>query len=258
MENKKDYISISKFVKIIINNIKIVIIAVIAATILMFILSSFVIPKQYISNVSLYVNNNVSDSKEALNINDITASQKLVNTYKVIIKDNEVLNQVCSELLDKYSISYLEEYLSLETVNGKQTITPDSLRPHIKLSSIDDTEVLRIQVETNNAKFSAELCQIIANSAPDSIKRIVKAGSVEIIGHPTVANKKSFPSVKLFSFLGALGGFLIAIVVIFIKFFFSDKVLTSQDIINDFDVSFLGDTPDFTNFKEDSKSAYKL
>lgn len=50
-----------------------------------FFISSFIIPKKYESRAMLYVENN-QQSSDSVNINDINAAQKLVNTCQIIFK----------------------------------------------------------------------------------------------------------------------------------------------------------------------------
>ena len=67
----------------------IVLIGIICGTVA-FVLSEFVMTKKYQSQALLYVENNKQTS-ESVNINDINAAQKLVNTCQIIFK---VLRQV--------------------------------------------------------------------------------------------------------------------------------------------------------------------
>ena len=64
----------------------------IAGFLILLMVSLFMLPRKYTSSVSLYVNNLTSVSLTGdVNINDINASQKLVDTYIVILQDDDVL-----------------------------------------------------------------------------------------------------------------------------------------------------------------------
>ena len=78
---------------------KILLVTIMGALVTFFV-SSFLIPKKYTSSVELYVNNgtNTSNTNAAINPNDLTASQKLVGTYIVILKNRDVLNQVAAKI----------------------------------------------------------------------------------------------------------------------------------------------------------------
>ena len=70
----------------------------VAGFLILLMVSLFMLPRKYTSSVSLYVNNLTSVSLTGdVNINDINASQKLVDTYIVILQDDDVLQQVADE-----------------------------------------------------------------------------------------------------------------------------------------------------------------
>ena len=72
-----------------------------------FALSSFVIEKKYTSRAVLYVENN-QQSSESVNINDINAAQKLVNTCQIIFKSSSVMDK----LIENLDLPYTKEQLN--------------------------------------------------------------------------------------------------------------------------------------------------
>ena len=73
-------------------------VSTVAGALLAFVLSAFILPKKYTSSLDLYVNN-AERAVGNVNINDINASQKLVNTYIVILKNRQILEQVADNLV---------------------------------------------------------------------------------------------------------------------------------------------------------------
>lgn len=243
-------INLGDILSLIIKNIKIILVCVIIGGMGSFIISYFFISPKYISNTSLYVNNKESQSGNALNISDLTASQKLVNTYIVILKDDEVLNKVVERLFQEYSVEDLDKYIGLSEENGKSVLRTDSIRKMLTLTAVDNTEVLKIEAETKNAELSAKICSIISEEAPSVLQRIVKAGSVEVIGKPVIAFEKSSPKIKLNCLIGLFLGFIVAIGFIMVRYMLDRTIKGEEDLKELFDVPVLGEIPDFDCFKE--------
>lgn len=204
-------------------------------------------PNQYISSAHLYVNNTSDDgaASSAININDINASQKLVNTYIVILQNDEVMNEVIARLKDEYDPASLQEILPL---------TPGSLRSVISMTSVDNTEVLRIDAKTQNAELSARICTIMTEVAPDILMRVVKAGSVEVIGEAIPAASPSSPSFPTNSAIGFLLGAVLVLVAVTIRFLTDNRVKDEEGLRQRFEIPVLGQVP---NFDKVSKDGYK-
>lgn len=192
---------------------------------------------EYSSSVSLYVNNNnQGEIAAAMNINDINASQKLVNTYIVILQDDEVMERVAGRLTEEFDRSSLENSLSLE---------PKELRKVIRMSAVNNTEVLRIEAQTPNAALSARICTLMTEIAPEILQRVVKAGSVEVIGEARAAESPSYPNFRVNCALGAFAGLLLSAVLILLNSVMDNSIKDEEDLKNRFDVPVLGEIPDF-------------
>lgn len=149
-------------------------VSTVAGALLAFVLSAFILPKKYTSSLDLYVNN-AERAVGNVNINDINASQKLVNTYIVILKNRQILEQVA------------------DNVGG---ITYKELANSITMSSVEQTEVLRISAETGDP---AAVRRPSATSWPPGagvLEQVVKAGSVEVIGKAQAAQGPLFPQYQ--------------------------------------------------------------
>lgn len=245
-------INIGEIIRLFIKNIKIIIPSIVLFGLSFFIVSYFFISPKYVSSIYLYVNNKESEYSQALNINDINASQKLVNTYIVILKNDEVLKKVGNRLLEEYNKDDLNNYLGLSQVNGKYILSTNSLRSVLTMGAVDNTEVLKIQAETKNPELSASICQIIADEAPSVLKRIVKAGSVEVIGTAEVSYQKSSPNNKKNGIIGALLGLFLSVLFVVLRYALDRTVKGEEDLKNILDIPVLGEIPDLKLFKEKS------
>ena len=204
--------------------------AIVAFTILgalvAFALSAYVLPKKYTSSLDMYVNNSnkVVESGNR-NQNDLNAAQMLAKTYIVILKNPEVLRQVASNM---------------------GNITASDLNQALSLRVADETEVLRISAETENPQLSADICNALAAVAPEVLQRVVKAGSVEVIGAATPATAPSSPNVKRNTLLGALLLLVLSTGVTVLAFVMDNTVKGEEDIKQRLGLPVLGEIPSFT------------
>lgn len=188
-------------------------------------ISAFLLPKKYASSVELYVYNSNVTQGNNVNINDINASQKLVNTYIVILENSEVLTEVASRL--------------------SVPMTASQLRGAVTMSSVNETEVLNISALTEDAALSAEICNTFAEVAPDVLKQVVKAGSVEVIGSARAATAPSSPNVRRNTVLGGLLGLVVAVGAALIVFLLDNTVKGEEDVRRRLDIPVLGEIPSF-------------
>lgn len=193
-------------------------------------ISMFVLPKKYTSSVSLYVNNGQPVLNNALNVNDINASQKLVGTYIVILQDEHVMEQVAEQLSRPVSAAQLTGMISMGAVN--------------------DTEILAISANTEDPQLSAEICNVFAEIAPQVLQRVVKAGSVEVLGEAKAATSPSSPSVVKNGLIGALVGLIFMLGWSFYRELADNTVKSEEDLRKHVDVPVLGEIPKIRVEKE--------
>lgn len=244
--NKTIEIDIISILRVLWKNMKWLIFGLLVGAVALFVVTKFFMTPKYTASVSLYVNNNTETSASApININDINASQKLVSTYVVILEHDEVLQQVADKLMDEYTDAELEEYIGLTEVNGQKVLKTDTLRKVLTMGAVNNTEVLDIKAETGNPVFSARICNLIAEIAPEVLQRVIKAGSVEVIGEATPVFEKSSPSTRNNVIIGALVGLIICVAAVIIRFLLDNTIKGEEDIKARFDVPILGEIPDF-------------
>ena len=190
-----------------------------------FLISDFAIPRKYQSNVSMYVRNK-EDQKQDINNSDLSVSKSLVSTYIVILNNDAVMEQVGEQLLKQHTPEELSGNFTIK--NGK--ITNESLKSAFTMAAVNNTEVLKITATTKNAALSAELCNIMADVAPEVLIRVVGAGSVEKIGNAKIYEAAVSPSVTKNTAIGFAGGALLAILVILLIDFFDNTVRDTEEL----------------------------
>jgi capsular polysaccharide biosynthesis protein len=246
-ETTETTIDLRELFLILLGGIKWIVIASLFGTLVAFALTWWLIAPKYTSSVSLYVNNTAESAQiaGAVNINDLNASQRLVNTYIVILQDDEVLEQVANRLTTEYTLSSLQSILPFAETPEGMVLRPATLRDVITLSAVNNTEVMRIEATTKNAELSARICTIMTEVAPPMLQRVVKAGSVEVIGEAKVASAPSSPNLLMNLAIGFLAGFAVSVAALLLVNLLDNRVADEDEVKKRFNIPILGTVPDF-------------
>ena len=195
-----------------------------------FSLAEFVLPKKYESAALLYVENS-KNSGEELNINDINAAQKLVNTCQIIFKSNKMLDLLIYELDLPYDYEQLDKMISVTSVNG--------------------TEVMRISAAHEDPQMAADIVNVLVIQAQEEFMRVIKSGSIEVVEYAKVADIPVFPKPMIF----CAGGFVLgaaAAYIIFLIIEMMNVTITGMD-----DLSKIYGVPVFAEVPDHELSAGK-
>ncbi|MDP2946699.1 MAG: Wzz/FepE/Etk N-terminal domain-containing protein [Nanoarchaeota archaeon] len=185
--------------------------------------SLFIVPK-YESSAQMIVNKTQSDSNTSdVSYNDILLTQKLVNTYSVIINSDSVLNKVIQNL--------------------KLNITPEELRKNLTILGVNDTEIIKISVVDSIPERAADIANELTHVSPDEIIRTVKAGSVELIDRATISDKPISPDIPMIIIIAGLVGFLLALMISIVIEKLDRTIKTEEDVNNILKLPVLGSLP---------------
>ncbi len=198
------------------------------------------IKPQYTASTLLYVNNsNISVGSASFSISnaDLSAAQKLVDTYVVILKSRRVLNEVIEESGTSYNY--------------------DQLNSRISAASVNNTEVFRITVTTESPQESEKIANVIARVLPDKISEIVLGSDVKIVDYAIVPSTKSAPSNTKNTAIGAMAGFVLVCAVIIIGYLLDDSI-QSEDYLTDTypDIPLLAVIPDLSDSRNSGYGYY--
>ncbi len=219
----------------------------------MFCVSKFMMPLQYQSYTSMYVkNSNEAIITDGVNLNDLNASKSLLDTYIAVLQDDAVIEVIGDELLKKHTADELDGIFSVNKEKNK--ISVDSIRSCLTMAAVNETEVLKVTAITKDADISAELCNIIADIAPDFLIRVVGAGSVEAIGEAKPDYDPVSPNVMKFTILGIIAGMLIAVIIIFVLDFIDNTVKDSDELSQKYEKAIIGEIPSFSGSRKKSNS----
>lgn len=247
----KNIYSIRNLIALMMRKIWLIIILTVVFGVGSFLISKFMINPRYESFTTMYVkNNSVSTEKDAnVDLNDLNASKSLASTYITVLKSNAVMKQVGVKLTELYDMDDLALLFNIKN----NEITVSSIKNSFTMTAVDQTEVIKITANTLNPEVSSDMCNIIAEIAPEFLIRVVGAGSVEIIDHAIPEKDPVSPNVPLVSVIGIIFGFSIAVFVILLTDFFDDTVKETEELTKRYNKAILGEVQTIETDKTKNK-----
>jgi capsular polysaccharide biosynthesis protein len=201
-----------------------------------FFISKVILTPMFSANVSMYVYNGEKHSDQSITVSDLNTSQKLVQTYIVVLTSNTVLEKVSDQLNNRYTI--------------------DNLRQMISTAVIDNTEAFSITVKNSDPAAAEKIANTIAKIAPNEILQVVKAGAVEVIDYAKQPTHPSSPDVIRNSAVGAVLGFLFAAILAIAAAMMDTTVRCEADLTEHFNLPILGVIPTLVDMEEGGCGRY--
>lgn len=155
--------------------------------------------------------------------NDIILNQKLVTTYSEIIKSRRVLNQVVNKLNLGYSSGELSK--------------------NITVSSVSDTEIIKISVSDENNKKASQIANTIADVFKEEVMEIYSLENVSIIDKAEVQdnpyNVQILKDVAIFLMVGLV----VSVGIMFVVYYFDTSVKSTEEIESKLGIPVIGNVP---------------
>lgn len=186
--------------------------------------SKFLMNPKYDSSALMIVNTR-QDVNANVTSDQINSATKLVSTYSIIIKSDTVLQQV----IDNLGLN----------------LTYAKLNKRVTVAAVDDTQVMKITVQSDSPEWARQVCEQIITVAPDVIKEAVEAGSVKVISNPSLATEPVSPNIEKNTMLAAAVGFVLVIGIIVLQVLLDNKINTEEDVTKYLDMTVLGVIPQY-------------
>ena len=204
---------------------------VLAMTIIFFIggfvyINYLLTPMYHSSTTLILVSDNTNENSNLVQ-SDINLNKNLVTTYSEIVKSRTVLSQVISKLNLNMSV--------------------DELSKKIAVTSIEDTEIIKIEVSNKNNKVAKEITETTAKVFMKEVKNIYNLTNVSIVDK--AYNIKPFKQLLVSSAIG----FILGTVIVFLVFYFDTSIKSANDIEEKLGLSVIGNV----TYVEDKKKKRK-
>lgn len=166
----------------------------------------------YTSSTTLVLagTNSEQEGESSITTNDLTLNSKLVSTYSQLVKSNKVVRQVISNL----------------GIN----ISESTLRNNISVSSVSDTELIKITVKTDNPKYSADIANETAKVFTSEVAEIYNINNVHVVDVAEESNVPSNIDHKKDIIMFAAIGVVIAFAYVIIASMLDTTVKTEEEI----------------------------
>ena len=188
--------------------------------------SVFLKPPLYKGNTTLILVKKKTGYEEgtaAPTQNDIILNQKLVTTYSEIIKSRRVLNQVVNKLNLGYSSGELSK--------------------NITVSSVSDTEIIKISVSDENNNKASQIANTIADVFKEEVMEIYSLENVSIIDKAEVQdnpyNVQILKDVAIFLMVGLV----VSVGIMFVVYYFDTSVKSTEEIESKLGIPVIGNVP---------------
>ena len=191
--------------------------------------SAFLQDDKYTSSATIYVYKERSSDTAANSYYDSITSQKMVKTYSIVLKSDNFLSEVISNIEDA-------------EVYG---LTTKSIKDALDIKQIDETEVFNVYFTSGDKELTYKVLSEITVLAQTELKNIVSstASDVKIIDSPVQPKAPDSKNVVRNSLIGFLAGILVCMIVIFICNQFDVIIHNKKKIEENFDIPILGVIP---------------
>lgn len=205
----------------------IIIIVTLLSIVISVVASFYLITPMYEASASLIVSKRATamlDGSGQIQIQDVETDRMLAETYAKIVKSRRVLDRVISKLDLKTSAAELA---------NKIQVTPEG-----------NTEIIKISVKDKDPVEAAKITNEVANSFVDNIIELMKVDNVSIIDKANVPSAPVSPKKDLNIAVGGTAGFILSILLVFLKEALDRTIKSEDDIKNHLGLPILGIIPE--------------
>lgn len=183
--------------------------------------NQFLLKPVYQATTTIITNKEIDEEMAQMSTSDdFNFSQKMAVTYSNIITSKVVLDQVISNL--NLNIDY------------------DDLKGIVDVDTVDNTQIIEINVVYGNPTMAAKICNEIPTVFEKEVKRITKASGVEVIDKATVPKDHIRPRKTVNTIIAVLMGIMVSTAIIIMRAILDRTIKTTKDIEKYFDYNILG------------------
>lgn len=162
----------------------------------------FIVP-MYNAETKLLVSR-PSTSAQEIELGEIETNIQMINTYRDIIQDPVVLNEVQDAL--------------------NNSISEDELKENMEIVTQSDSQIFTVQVTNSDPNQAALIADTIANVFKESVGSIINIDNVEILSPARIPTEPISPHYLFNVFIGALVSIIASIAGILFAFVADKKV----------------------------------
>lgn len=207
-------LELKEYVKIVRKRLWIILSIVLLSSFITGFISYYLIQPVYVASAKLIVNKSAEiKGAETFDYNAVSINIKLVNTYKEIIKTPAIMDRVVER--------YPEIKLSSESLINK-----------VKVSSVNETQVMTISVQDQSQKQAVRIVNAISEVFQSEISNILKVDNVTILNRAKESDRSLpiSPNPTTNIAISILISLLISIGISFLLEYMDDTIKTEKDV----------------------------
>lgn len=185
----------------------------------------FIQKPMYKSYTTIILGGNETTASQTITQSDITLNKNLVDTYAEIVKSRRVLEQVIAEL-------DLEE--PYEELSNK-----------ISVSSVNNTEIIKITVADSNPIEAKNVANVTANFFSKEVVKLYNMNNVNVLDEANEANEPYNINIPKQVIIYFFIGIIIALSILFIIFYFDRTIKSVEQVEQKIKLPILGGVEEY-------------
>lgn len=185
----------------------------------------FIQKPMYKSYTTIILGGNETTASQTITQSDITLNKNLVDTYAEIVKSRRVLEQVIAEL-------DLEE-------------TYEELSNKISVSSVNNTEIIKITVADSNPIEAKNVANVTANFFSKEVIKLYNMNNVNVLDEANEANEPYNINIPKQVIIYFFIGIIIALSILFIIFYFDRTIKSVEQVEQKIKLPILGGVEEY-------------
>lgn len=185
----------------------------------------FIQKPMYKSYTTIILGGNETTASQTITQSDITLNKNLVDTYAEIVKSRRVLEQVIAEL-------DLEE-------------TYEELSNKISVSSVNNTEIIKITVSDRNPIEAKNVANVTANFFSKEVVKLYNMNNVNVLDEANETNEPYNINIPKQVIIYFFIGIIIALSILFIIFYFDRTIKSVEQVEQKIKLPILGGVEEY-------------
>ena len=206
------------------NKLKIIILITIVVAIIGVLYSLFFREPKYKSTTSIILKNDISQSA-ILTVNDLSINQDLVSTYSEVVKSKRILKKVIKNLKLDYSCAELSSIISV--------------------SSVSDTEIIKITVTNEDSNTAKLIANEVANVFVEEIPYLYNISNVSVLDEAEVSKYPYNINIKRQIVIYLIIGLMLGFSVVFLIYYFDRTIKSAEQVEKKLGLTILGTVQDY-------------
>lgn len=214
----------------------VIMVLVITSCITVIYLFNFKKPVYKSSTTYILISNNVNqDFVQGITTTDLTLNEKLIETYKEVIKSRNILEKV------------------IEKLDLQEETTTEKLANCVTVQQVSTSSMIKITVSYDNPNMAQKIASVIGEEFSNEIQNLYNMNNISMIDKPLVpASPSNSSNLKEIVVING-GGLVISLMIIFLIFYFDNTIKGAEQIEEKIKLPILGNVPTISKSKNRDK-----